>query len=562
MSTKYEKPASLYRFDVNLLRFVPVHREPTIVHSQADKSNGYFSAQNPPSLRADAVVQYPHASVSQQQSNRRLLPTAANSQRVAPGLPYPAHWALSASMVEPLGCSSQEGVRSQVEKKSIPSLNQWVTAKEYFELQTAHPELVGRYCDENEPIVRSVQDGKQESIRRMRPVLKMRSKEEGHILKAELSFEQQRIFDNLCQEIGNEQTSIKRLKSGNKDPLLMISTGIAGSFGQLFIGIARDGSFRAIKCIGNQSKAQSSLSSAPSRQNSLVALLSSREGIEMSRTKRLAPNLQVETMIAPKQEPGNKYLPMRLMRGDCISLIHYYYTADNEIRSVLNRFLLRAIASQVQDIHNKKYLHSDLKLENVLFDDDGSVQIADFGLSRDLQSYAVKSTGGTFYAPEQYKNTGDELTEKVDVWSLGMSFILANRDFSAGMNYNDLWPFPNEYSQKNTPFEQYGIDHRAGKINSDATESKSLANGFYKMDPHLCTFILTRMLHPEPKQRASMQEVVDFLDGLCFGEEKIPKATADKITKENLASFMSYSDSQAKVALIKDALTKIQNIEK
>ena len=77
----------------------------------------------------------------------------------------------------------------------------------------------------------------------------------------------------------------------------------------------------------------------------------------------------------------------------------------------------------------RSLVHRDIKPANLLFDSDGTVRIADFGLSLALAEAGVTSQSGEmlgtvrYASPEQAR--GEKLTEKSDVYSLGLSLIEA-----------------------------------------------------------------------------------------------------------------------------------------
>ena len=71
-------------------------------------------------------------------------------------------------------------------------------------------------------------------------------------------------------------------------------------------------------------------------------------------------------------------------------------------------------------MHKKKIAHRDLKLANILINDDYKLKLADFGFSKDYESGYLKSFCGTplSMAPEILKH--EQYNERCDVWSLGV----------------------------------------------------------------------------------------------------------------------------------------------
>jgi serine/threonine protein kinase len=70
-------------------------------------------------------------------------------------------------------------------------------------------------------------------------------------------------------------------------------------------------------------------------------------------------------------------------------------------------------------------VHRDLKPENVLFQEDGYIKLADFGLAKFLttESQSTYSFCGTaeYLAPEILEQTGHSFT--VDWWTLGKNYL-------------------------------------------------------------------------------------------------------------------------------------------
>ena len=101
--------------------------------------------------------------------------------------------------------------------------------------------------------------------------------------------------------------------------------------------------------------------------------------------------------------------------------------------------ILRDVLSGISFIHSKDIVHCDIKAENVLLGEDGSVKICDFGLASRLDEYSKQASltkdgrKGTvqYMAPELLlpKGSGDLFDASVDLWSFGilMYFVVHGR---------------------------------------------------------------------------------------------------------------------------------------
>jgi hypothetical protein len=85
--------------------------------------------------------------------------------------------------------------------------------------------------------------------------------------------------------------------------------------------------------------------------------------------------------------------------------------------------IIRTVAEAIDYAHRLKVLHLDLKPANILLDQNGEPQVADFGLSRrlettDLSAHEVSGTPN-FMAPEQFDPTIAPLCVGTDIYGLG-----------------------------------------------------------------------------------------------------------------------------------------------
>jgi serine/threonine protein kinase len=86
------------------------------------------------------------------------------------------------------------------------------------------------------------------------------------------------------------------------------------------------------------------------------------------------------------------------------------------------------ISSQIIEglryLHSQNIIHRDLKPQNVLMFQDGTVKIADFGLSQSIKNdlTTMNTIAGTicFMAPEMMNPEENQIGKVSDIWSLGV----------------------------------------------------------------------------------------------------------------------------------------------
>ena len=79
------------------------------------------------------------------------------------------------------------------------------------------------------------------------------------------------------------------------------------------------------------------------------------------------------------------------------------------------------IALGLGHLHSKDFIYRDLKLENILMDDDGYISLSDFGMSKIIkEGELTKTFCGTleYMAPEALDGEGYD--KAADWWALGI----------------------------------------------------------------------------------------------------------------------------------------------
>lgn len=87
------------------------------------------------------------------------------------------------------------------------------------------------------------------------------------------------------------------------------------------------------------------------------------------------------------------------------------------------RAFTRSILKGLRYIHEKNYVHCDIKLQNILLSSDGGVKIADFGLAKKAGGERKAEVRGTplYMSPEIV--TDGECEAPADVWALGCAVV-------------------------------------------------------------------------------------------------------------------------------------------
>ncbi len=144
------------------------------------------------------------------------------------------------------------------------------------------------------------------------------------------------------------------------------------------------------------------------------------------REARIVANLthpNIVTIHDVGEHDGHNYLVMELLpNGETLS--------DKIKAGVDSQYALsivRQVATALKVAHEKNIVHRDIKPDNIMFREDGSVVLMDFGVARSVDSAATQMTQagliiGTpqYISPEQAK--GENIGPYSDIYSLGVVF--------------------------------------------------------------------------------------------------------------------------------------------
>ena len=173
----------------------------------------------------------------------------------------------------------------------------------------------------------------------------------------------------------------------------------------------------------------------------------------------------------------------------------------------------------VDYLHSQSILHRDLKLENVLVGADGTMKIADFGLSRALTcadgtNMTIEVISASYRPPELFRGTG-HYGKDVDIWSVGC--ILA-----------EMWTMQILFNGRDDTDQLRKIEARIGKPGQ-----KKVADFREISEPTIRKIVTGMLVHSIPGNdtRMTLREAysMPFFDSVRVRENE-PKAS-DRISE-------------------------------
>ena len=106
--------------------------------------------------------------------------------------------------------------------------------------------------------------------------------------------------------------------------------------------------------------------------------------------------------------------------GDLLS----YVRRRKKLDETVAKYLFKQAAKSLAYCHSNLVLHRDIKLENLLLDEEGTIKLCDFGVSRQLkkEEELLSEQCGTpaYMAPEVHAAKGKIKGKPTDIWSLGV----------------------------------------------------------------------------------------------------------------------------------------------
>lgn len=119
---------------------------------------------------------------------------------------------------------------------------------------------------------------------------------------------------------------------------------------------------------------------------------------------------------------GSRYLVMQLVGGDSLDRILAGLKTPMPVGQVAR--IGEQLADAIAYAHENGVLHRDIKPANILLEQDGTTQVTDFGLARNLADdpMTTRTLSGSlrYMAPERFQGVSDE---RSDVYSIGLTLF-------------------------------------------------------------------------------------------------------------------------------------------
>ncbi|MEM1091737.1 MAG: protein kinase [Pseudomonadota bacterium] len=220
---------------------------------------------------------------------------------------------------------------------------------------------------------------------------------------------------------------------------------------------------------------------------SRVLLVDTSFSERFMREAKIAANLYHPNIVAVHDVgvyDEQHYIAMEYLSGGDLAV-----RCGDNIQLVSTVRVVREIASALHYAHSKGFVHRDVKPENILFREDGSAVLTDFGIARAVNSATQMTKTGAVVGTPQYMSPeqarGKDLDGRSDLYGLGIVFY--------------------EMLMGRVPFE--GSDSVAVGIQHVTEPVPRLPDKLHYIQPVLERFLAK---HPDDRYQSGGEAVVDL----------------------------------------------------
>jgi len=180
-----------------------------------------------------------------------------------------------------------------------------------------------------------------------------------------------------------------------------------------------------------------------------------------------------------------------------------YIISHGRLKEKQARKFGRQIASALDYCHRNSIVHRDLKIENILISKTGDIKIIDFGLSNlfSPRSHLRTFCGSLYFAAPELLQAKQYIGPEVDVWSFGIVLYV----LVCGKVPFDDQNMPALHAK----IKRGIVDYPQWLSNGESQSPDALMLGERALTGTLdCRHLLSRMLVTDPRQRATLQEIM------------------------------------------------------
>lgn len=178
-----------------------------------------------------------------------------------------------------------------------------------------------------------------------------------------------------------------------------------------------------------------------------------------------------------------------------------YIISHGKLKEKQARKFGRQIASALDYCHRNSIVHRDLKIENILISKMGDIKIIDFGLSNLFSPRSNLKTfcGSLYFAAPELLQARAYTGPEVDIWSFGIVLFV----LTCGKVPFDDQSMPQLHAKIKKGVVEYPPWISAGQYNT--------CRFLYDLTDDLseCKSLISRMLVTDPKQRATLGEIMN-----------------------------------------------------